>query len=181
MRVADGVDLEQIAGLTTGFTGADFANLINEAAIMATMKQLILSIYDSNMTGDFWRWNFRLERNADGAHALSCKQIIEDDPLEPVTDLRTGEDIYDALCSILDSCGCYHLGDYNISAIAERISQLDAAIVKEISEPSEPALTSEQERDFYRRVGGGLVTILRPAPQKPSAPPKKSSRRRLQD
>jgi len=38
VRVADGVDLDQIAGLTTGFTGADLANLINEAAIMATRR-----------------------------------------------------------------------------------------------------------------------------------------------
>src|SRR6202158_5737678 len=38
VRVADGVDLDQIAGLTTGFTRADLANLINEAAIMATLR-----------------------------------------------------------------------------------------------------------------------------------------------
>src|ERR1700724_3400493 len=39
VRVADGVDLDQIAGLTTGFTGADLANLINEAAIVATRRK----------------------------------------------------------------------------------------------------------------------------------------------
>src|SRR6266849_6776561 len=38
VRVADGVDLDQIAGLTTGFTGADLANLVNEAAIVATRR-----------------------------------------------------------------------------------------------------------------------------------------------
>ncbi len=38
MRLADGVDLDQIAGLTTGFTGADLANLVNEAAIVATRR-----------------------------------------------------------------------------------------------------------------------------------------------
>jgi cell division protease FtsH len=32
------VDLEKVAGLTTGFTGADLANLINEAAIAATRR-----------------------------------------------------------------------------------------------------------------------------------------------
>ena len=37
--VADGVDLDQIAGLTTGFTGADLANLVNEAAIVATRRK----------------------------------------------------------------------------------------------------------------------------------------------
>ncbi len=38
VRLADGVDLAQIAGLTTGFTGADLANLVNEAAIVATRR-----------------------------------------------------------------------------------------------------------------------------------------------
>ena len=38
-RLADGVDLDQIAGLTTGFTGADLANLVNEAAIVATRRK----------------------------------------------------------------------------------------------------------------------------------------------
>jgi cell division protease FtsH len=39
VHVADGLDLDQIAGLTTGFTGADLANLINEAAIVATRRK----------------------------------------------------------------------------------------------------------------------------------------------
>src|SRR6266699_1575538 len=38
IRLAQGVDLDQIAGLTTGFTGADLANLVNEAAIVATRR-----------------------------------------------------------------------------------------------------------------------------------------------
>jgi hypothetical protein len=147
------------------------------------MKQLILSIFDSNMPGDSWRWNFQLERKAGGTHTLSCEQIIEDEPLEidPVSGLRTGEDIYEALRSMLDNCGCYHLGDQDISFIAEKIAKLDVAIAKQFSEPSEPAPTWAQERDFYRRVGGGPVTILRPAPQKPSAAPKKNSRRQSPD
>ncbi|MGC2784146.1 MAG: ATP-dependent zinc metalloprotease FtsH [Roseiarcus sp.] len=39
IRLADGVDLDRIAGLTTGFTGADLANLVNEAAIVATRRK----------------------------------------------------------------------------------------------------------------------------------------------
>lgn len=38
ITVAADTDLGQIAGLTTGFTGADLANLVNEAAITATRR-----------------------------------------------------------------------------------------------------------------------------------------------
>lgn len=42
------VDLDQIASITTGFTGADLANLCNEAALLATRRQS-----DSVSTDDF--------------------------------------------------------------------------------------------------------------------------------
>jgi cell division protease FtsH len=38
IRVGNDVDLDKVAGLTAGFTGADIANLINEAAIAATRR-----------------------------------------------------------------------------------------------------------------------------------------------
>jgi cell division protease FtsH len=38
IRVGGDVDLDKVAALTTGFTGADIANLINEAAIAATRR-----------------------------------------------------------------------------------------------------------------------------------------------
>ena len=38
IQVGKDVDLDKVAGLTTGFTGADLANLINEAAIAATRR-----------------------------------------------------------------------------------------------------------------------------------------------
>lgn len=38
ITLAPGAALEEIAGLTTGFTGADLANLVNEAAITATRR-----------------------------------------------------------------------------------------------------------------------------------------------
>jgi cell division protease FtsH len=39
VQLAPNVDLDQIAGLTPGFTGADLANLVNEAAIVATRRK----------------------------------------------------------------------------------------------------------------------------------------------
>jgi cell division protease FtsH len=32
------VDLARVAAMTTGFTGADLANLVNEAAVLATRR-----------------------------------------------------------------------------------------------------------------------------------------------
>jgi cell division protease FtsH len=39
IALAPGLDLEQVAALTTGFSGADLANLVNEAALAATRRK----------------------------------------------------------------------------------------------------------------------------------------------
>ena len=39
VRLAPALDLDAVAGMTTGFAGADLANLVNEAAIAATRRQ----------------------------------------------------------------------------------------------------------------------------------------------
>jgi cell division protease FtsH len=38
VKLAEDVDIEKVAGLTPGFTGADLANLVNEAALLATRR-----------------------------------------------------------------------------------------------------------------------------------------------
>ena len=38
VNLSDDVDLDEVAAITTGFTGADLANLVNEAAIVATRR-----------------------------------------------------------------------------------------------------------------------------------------------
>jgi cell division protease FtsH len=39
IRLAPGIDLDQVAGITVGFAGADLANVVNEAALVATRRQ----------------------------------------------------------------------------------------------------------------------------------------------
>lgn len=39
VRAAPGLDLDAVAGMTPGFTGADLANLVNEAALVATRRR----------------------------------------------------------------------------------------------------------------------------------------------
>lgn len=46
ITVGKDVDLDKIAALTTGFTGADIANLINEAAIAATRRDAVNVSFD---------------------------------------------------------------------------------------------------------------------------------------
>jgi len=49
VEISDGVELDKVADLTTGFSGADLANLVNEAALLATRRKAT-SINTSDFT-----------------------------------------------------------------------------------------------------------------------------------
>ncbi len=50
VKLAEDVELEQVAALTPGFTGADLANLVNEAALSATRRAAeSVTMHDFNM------------------------------------------------------------------------------------------------------------------------------------
>jgi cell division protease FtsH len=63
IRLADGIETDLIAGLTPGFTGADLANLVNEAALLATRRRA-----DSVTLADF---NAAVERIVGGLEKKS--------------------------------------------------------------------------------------------------------------
>lgn len=48
IKLGDDINIDQIAALTPGFSGADLANLVNEAAILATRRK-----HDAVMLEDF--------------------------------------------------------------------------------------------------------------------------------
>jgi len=63
IELADDVSLEQVAALTTGFSGADLANLVNEAAILATRRNAMAVAMD-DFTGAIERIVAGLEKKS---------------------------------------------------------------------------------------------------------------------
>ncbi|ACB94873.1 ATP-dependent zinc metalloprotease FtsH [Beijerinckia indica] len=70
IRLDKDVDLDKVAGLTPGFTGADLANLINEAAIAATRRNA-----DAVTSDDF---NAAIERIVAGIEKKSRVLSVEE-------------------------------------------------------------------------------------------------------
>lgn len=97
------VDLDTIAGLTTGFTGADIANLVNEAAIVATRRNAI-SINLDDFTAAIERIVAGLEKKSrvlnederrrvgyhEMGHALVASSLLGVDPVQKVSIVPRG-------------------------------------------------------------------------------------------
>jgi cell division protease FtsH len=100
---ADGVDLDVIARRTPGFTGADLANLVNEAALLAARRDLRLvgmpqleEAIDRVMAGPERRSRLisdaekRVIAYHEGGHALVAHALPKTDPVHKVSIIPRG-------------------------------------------------------------------------------------------
>jgi cell division protease FtsH len=97
------LDLAAVAGLTTGFTGADLANLVNEAAIAATRRQA-LSVGLEDFTAAIERIVAGIEKKSrvlrpeerrrvayhEMGHALVAANLPDVDPVQKVSIIPRG-------------------------------------------------------------------------------------------
>jgi len=101
--LADDVDLDLVAGRTIGFSGADLANLVNEAALLAGRRQqrqvtmdlfaeardkIVLGAEREQAIGDDER---RLIAVHESGHALMAWLLPHTDPLDKVTIIPRGQ------------------------------------------------------------------------------------------
>ena len=103
LKLADDVKLDEIAALTPGFTGADLANLANEAAVLATRRGA-QAIGESDFTGAVERIVAGLEKKSriliprerrvvayhEMGHALVALAIPGSDPVQKVSIIPRG-------------------------------------------------------------------------------------------
>ena len=64
----------QVAAMTTGFTGADLANLVNEAALLATRREAIRSRWPTSPTRSSASWP--ASRSATGCSTRGEREIV---------------------------------------------------------------------------------------------------------
>jgi cell division protease FtsH len=101
--LAEGVDLDVIARRTPGFTGADLANLMNEAALLSARHDLVLigmpqleEAIDRVMAGPERRSRLISEREKriiayhEGGHALVSHALPSTDPVHKVSIIPRG-------------------------------------------------------------------------------------------
>src|SRR5689334_11626620 len=103
LKLSDDVKLEEIAALTPGFTGADLANLANEAAVLATRRGAA-AIAETDFTGAVERIIAGLEKKSriliprerrivayhEMGHALVALAIPGSDPVQKVSIIPRG-------------------------------------------------------------------------------------------
>ncbi len=103
-KLAESVDLKTIAMATSGFTGADLSNLVNEAAIMAARdNRPVLNMKDLNdaimkiVAGPEKRSRVRLERDRrltavhEAGHAVAMFNLPTHDPVRQISIIPRGQ------------------------------------------------------------------------------------------
>ncbi|XHR27446.1 MAG: ATP-dependent zinc metalloprotease FtsH [Chthoniobacteraceae bacterium] len=103
VKIADGVDLGVVARGTPGYSGAELANVINEAALMAARRGLkAISLSELEEARDKVRWGRERRSLAmsakekentafhEAGHALLCELVDNMDPLHKVTIIPRG-------------------------------------------------------------------------------------------
>ena len=103
VKIGEGVDLAIIARGTPGYSGAELANLINEAALMAARRgKKSISLSDLEEARDKVRWGRERRSLAmsdkekentayhEAGHALLCELVDNMDPLHKVTIIPRG-------------------------------------------------------------------------------------------
>jgi cell division protease FtsH len=103
--LADDVDLDEVAGKTVGFSGADLKNLVNEAALLAARKEkdkvdaedfdqardkILMGIEREDVIQDEER---RMIAYHEAGHALVAKRYPGADPLDKVTIIPRGRSL----------------------------------------------------------------------------------------
>jgi cell division protease FtsH len=103
--LAEDVDLDEVAGMTAGFSGADLKNLVNEAALLATRKEktkvdakdfdeardkIIMGIEREDVIKDEEK---KVIAYHEGGHALVARLLPGADPLEKVTIIPRGRSL----------------------------------------------------------------------------------------
>lgn len=105
-HLSDDVDLKTIAMATTGFTGADLQNLLNEAAILATRADRpVILMEDLNnammkvLAGPEKRSRVRLEKDKhmtaihEAGHAVAMYHLPTQDPVSHITVIPRGQSL----------------------------------------------------------------------------------------
>ena len=103
-HLADDVNLRTIAMATSGFTGADLANLLNEAAILATRRERPVIVMDDMeeammkvIAGPEKRSRVRNERDKrltaihEAGHAVAMYHLPTHDPVHQITIVPRGQ------------------------------------------------------------------------------------------